>query len=269
LTCANCGAPVPERFCGRCGQERKTLRVAFHRLVGEGIAESFSLDSKIARTLGALVLAPGEATRRYLAGKRASQTSPIKLYLLLSFLYFFASAVGPSRVEVGTGDAQGAPMQVSGDDLGALREMGGVGGRLADRLEALERLPPEEVRRRVNAGISQNAPTAMFFLVPLLALLLRLFFLRSGLFFAEHAVFALHLHALAFLLLIPGTILGSPRATNAGWLAAGLHGVAAMRRVYGRGWAGTVARAFAIGFVYAFCLVVALLVALLAAILAA
>jgi hypothetical protein len=262
---------VTERFCGRCGQERKTLRVAFHRLAGEAIAESLTLDSKLARTLATLLVRPGEATRAYLAGRRASQTSPVKLYLLLSFLYFFAGALAPSRVEVVAGaserDEDGAPLVMSDDELRALREHGGVGARLADRLERVVRLPPDEARQRLQAQFAEKAPVAMFFLVPVLAVLLRLFYRRSGLYLAEHAVLALHIHAVAFLFLVPGVLSGSSAASNAGWLASGLHGVAAMRGVYGRRWLPTLARAAAVGLLYAISLGLALVGALMAALL--
>lgn len=269
--CANCGAAVPERFCGRCGQERKTLRVAFHRLVGEALAESFSFDSRIARTLATVVLRPGAATLSYLAGRRASQTSPIKLYLLLSFLYFFTGALAPSGVEITAGAPQeqqeGAPLSMSDEELRELRGSGAFGSRLADRLERVLRLPPDEARRRMNAQFAENAPVAMFFLVPGLAVLLRLFYRRSGLYLAEHAVLALHVHAVAFLFLVPGALSGSSAATNAGWFASGLHAIAAMRRVYGRSWLATLARAAAVGLLYSMSLGLAVLVALMAALL--
>ena len=46
-----------------------------------------------------------------------------------------------------------------------------------------------------------NAPFSMFVLLPFYALLLKLVYIRSGKYFVEHVVFALHLHSLAFLLL--------------------------------------------------------------------
>lgn len=261
---------MPDRFCGRCGQERKTLRVAFHRIVGEGIAESLSLDSRISRTLAMLVLRPGQATRAYLDGKRASQTSPIKVYLLLSFLFFFIGAFRPGgglefKMEDGTAED---PAIVSSEGLRELREAGGLGARVADRVEAISALPAGEVRRAVNAGFTENVPKAMFFLVPLLALLLRLFYLRSGYYFAEHVVLALHAHAVAFLFLLPGAISGWSGLTSAGLVAAGAHTASAMHRVYGRGWPGTLARAAVIAWLYLMALGVVLVAVVVAAFMA-
>lgn len=86
--CSNCGTVGSERFCPVCGQ----LAADFHRpvwtLVGEGLADSFSLDGRIARTLPALMFRPGHVTRSYLDGKRARYVPPFRLFLLCSLLFF-------------------------------------------------------------------------------------------------------------------------------------------------------------------------------------
>lgn len=86
--CRNCATPVPDRFCPACGQ----LAANFHRpvfsLITEGLADSFSIDGRIARTLPALLLRPGVITRNYLDGKRARYVPPFRLFLLSSLLFF-------------------------------------------------------------------------------------------------------------------------------------------------------------------------------------
>lgn len=88
-----------------------------------------------------------------------------------------------------------------------------------------------------------NLPIAMFVLLPFYALLLKLLFIRSGRFYPEHLVFALHLHVLAFLL-FSGTILLPDSETGLWsaietllWLAAlvylGVYTYLAMRNYYG------------------------------------
>jgi hypothetical protein len=109
----------------------------------------------------------------------------------------------------------------------------------------------------------------MFVLVPVAALLLRLLYLRAGFFLSEHLVFALHEHSVAFALLLPGAALGSGAARGWGLALAGAHLLLAMRRVYRRGWAGTVARAAAFTALYAVALGLALGAAALVAVLSA
>jgi hypothetical protein len=267
--CPNCGAPVADRFCGACGQERKALRMPFRALVGELAGEVFSADSKIARTLGPLLVRPGAVTRAYLDGRRARYTSPVKLYLLTSFVFFLAQALGPDRGSAHAGAEDRDPVAISSDGLRELRAMGPAAARIADRIEDLSRQRPEEVRRRVGAALSENVPKAMFFLVPVLAVLLRLVYPRSGVYLAEHAVLALHEHVVAFVFLLPAVALGSSALQTAGLAATGLHLAIAMRRVYARPWTGTVVRAAVVAVLYLVGLALALAAATLAAVLVA
>ncbi len=52
-----------------------------------------SFDSKIFRTLKYLILKPGELSKEYLDGKRVSYAPPIRLYIILSILFFFLISV--------------------------------------------------------------------------------------------------------------------------------------------------------------------------------
>lgn len=267
--CANCGAEVPWRFCGACGQERsRSLRIPFLRLAGEAAGELLSVDSKVGRTLPRLFLRPGAMTRAWLEGRRASHTSPVKLYLVFSFLFFLAGALRPEGSRVVSG---GPEERVEVDDatLADLRASGALGAGVATRLEEMRRLTPAELNQRFGGALAENVPKAMFALVPALALFLRLAYRRSGVYFAEHLVFALHAHAVAFALALPGAALGHPRAQGIGFGLATLHAVLALRRAYGGTWWGTLWRAALAGWLYLLALGIALGVAAAAAFLLA
>jgi hypothetical protein len=85
--CLNCGAQLTGPYCHQCGQHahvHRTLSAFFHDLL-HGV---FHLEGKIWRTLPLLVWKPGELTRRYIDGQRASFVSPIALFLFCVFLMF-------------------------------------------------------------------------------------------------------------------------------------------------------------------------------------
>jgi len=249
--CANCGAEVRDRFCGACGQEAsRSLRIPFHRLAGEALGELLSVDSKVGRTLPPLLLRPGSMTRAWLDGRRASHTSPVKLYLVFSFLFFLAGALAPEEEAAHAASGDDRPIAVDEGSLASLREAGALGARLATRLEELRGQPPAQLRRRIGAALHENVPKAMFALVPALALLLRLVYLRAGVYLAEHLVFALHAHAVAFALGLPGALSGSARAESIGFGLAAVHGVLALRGTFGGTWWGTLWRAAAAGWLY-------------------
>jgi len=94
--CLNCGAELTGPYCHQCGQKahvHRTLAGFWHDLVHS----VFHFDGKIWRTLPLLAWRPGELTRRYVDGERASFVSPIALFLFSVFLMFavFSLTGGP------------------------------------------------------------------------------------------------------------------------------------------------------------------------------
>lgn len=108
---------------------------------------------------------------------------------------------------------------------------------LAMRLRRLGRLPREEAASAVVSGFLQRAPTMMFLMLPVFALMLKVLHLGSGRYYVEHFVFALHYHAFAFtlytLMLVLDWIPVLPSLLGL-WVL--LYLPIAMKRVYRHGW---------------------------------
>ena len=85
--CLNCGTRLVGEHCHACGQHahvHRTLTAFFHDFI-HGVLH---FEGKIWRTLPLLAWRPGELTRRYIDGRRASFISPIALFLFSVFLMF-------------------------------------------------------------------------------------------------------------------------------------------------------------------------------------
>ncbi len=170
--------------------------------------------------------------------------------------------------------------------LGALPPDSSV--RLADIHEARARIYPEANAninlpegmarsgpiRRINAARSQGeiaeagaafareaigqVPTALFLILPVFALLLKVLYARRDWYYAEHLVFGLHTHAFAFLVFT--TIACLLAVTTAGWaatlslvlfwIAIPLYFLVALKRVYRQGWIKTIAKSLVLGWAY-------------------
>ena len=91
--CLSCGAPVTGVFCVACGQKNDDLRRSVLILAREFIEDTFSFDSRMWRTLGALTTKPGRVSRAYAHGKRSRYTPPVRLFLVVSFLFFLLLGV--------------------------------------------------------------------------------------------------------------------------------------------------------------------------------
>ncbi|WP_028916619.1 DUF3667 domain-containing protein [Pseudoxanthomonas sp. J35] len=121
------------------------------------------------------------------------------------------------------------------------------------------------------AALMGSVPSALFVLVPLFALLLKLLYLGSGRSYLEHLVVALYSHAFLCLALmaqfgliaVANHFKQTPAGTTAGvvawllvlWMLVYL--LLSQKRVYGEGWLATTLRFLVAGSVYAFVLAIA------------
>ena len=88
--CANCGYDFggTEHFCPNCGQQNHPLDLSFGHVAEEVLEGVFHFDGKVFRTLRLLLFAPGQLTLRFWEGKRVAYVPPVRLYVLISFVFF-------------------------------------------------------------------------------------------------------------------------------------------------------------------------------------
>ena len=111
-----------------------------------------------------------------------------------------------------------------------------------------------------------NLPIAMFFLLPVFAMILAVCYLRRKRFFVEHLVFGMHIHTFVFLVLAAALLVPGEGAGN--WVqlflvvVSPLYVLIAMRRFYGEGWGRTLVKGFVVWNLYSFVLFPGLALAL-------
>jgi Protein of unknown function (DUF3667) len=206
--CRNCGHPAGPRFCGHCGQPLEEHRGPFLALLGELLAESFSLDGKLLRSLAALAR-PGRLTRRYLEGKRAPYLGPFRLYAVASLL-LFSSALSlqpPKASEVNlyideklvTSERPIPGRWKISLSSGGATETGWFAGQAGEKIGSLRELPPQAILDATSASMRRVLPIGLILLLPFFALALKLLYLRTGTLFVDHLVFATHIQIALFL----------------------------------------------------------------------
>jgi len=233
--CANCGARVTGEYCAECGQ----LVADFHRpilgLVRDSLADSLSLDGRIARTLPALLFRPGRITRAYLEGKRARYVPPFRLFLLASLLFFTALFTMTDRngwldgihiVKQGDGGFQVLMGEAPGDGSdGEEMTPEEVSEFLTDDVEAAEDSDVSvddlsnlvtkifEDQKLIIVGIQQWAPRLSLLLLPIMAINLALLYAwRRKIYVYDHVIVSLHFQSWLYiggtLLILLGVIFG-------------------------------------------------------------
>jgi ribosomal protein L32 len=92
--CENCGAQLSGRYCAQCGQAAIDYRRSFRHVIIDVLDSFLNWDSKFFATIGLLIAKPWRLTNEFLAGMRIRYVHPLRLYLLASFLFFFAVNYG-------------------------------------------------------------------------------------------------------------------------------------------------------------------------------
>jgi hypothetical protein len=89
-TCKNCEHPldVSDRFCSNCGQKNTTKRLSLNDFFREFLANFYSYDSKIRKTVTSLFTKPGHAAFEFVEGKRTKYANPFRFYLSVSLIFF-------------------------------------------------------------------------------------------------------------------------------------------------------------------------------------
>lgn len=266
--CLNCGETLLGEFCWRCGQESVDPRPSFRQLAGELVGDVLNLDTKLLRTLRPLLFRPGVLTREYLAGRRVCHVTPLKIYLIAALVFFGLIAFLPrASVSVYTRGQRQATSSEGGMKVSfEFPARYPFFDRTLQVAGARAKAHPQEFA----GAVFDNLPRAFFLLLPLFALLLKLFYRRQNRYYLNHLVFALHYHAFVFLALALLVVLSRPWVQ--GPLARPLiflvlAGLAvylpvALRRVYGGSWPTTLLKLFglAAGYALAFSGTVGLLI---------
>lgn len=245
--CTNCAAsltaPLPA-FCPHCGQETRIRAPTLGEFLQQLGGAYLSTEGALWRTLRLLLTRPGELTRRYLAGQRRHFVLPLRLYLTVSVLVLLALRLVAQHTFETQPDLQITTRATNGSiellwARAGLRNgeffcenlPASVCKRLERRLTLDPKVLGEEVPALGQRMLSAIGP-AMFLLLPVFALLLKVAYWRRGLRLTEHLVMALHLHAFWFIALAV-TLLPLGGWGGLAWLAVPVYTWLAMGRVYG------------------------------------
>ena len=168
-------------------------------------------DSRLWSTVGALLFKPGFLTCEFLAGRRVQYLPPLRLYLVLSLLFFVIAALNRGEeVTVLVMPQDGSqilptkPLVLASS--GERRRRGEQACNEIGTNGAFERLlsqgchkAVQDDGRALSETYKHNIPRAIFLSLPILALALKPLYRRSRRYYVEHLLFLLHNHAFIFL----------------------------------------------------------------------
>jgi hypothetical protein len=303
--CGNCGTPLRGEYCYQCGQPIEGLVRHFGSVLGDVVDSVFNIDARIVHTLLPLYFRPGRLTLDYFAGKRARHVTPFRLVFFLAISAFLSiqvllriDATGfvlyQSSADVGSSSSAAATGHDSHFANGNINfngkvvwnretkpwHLGGLPAFANDLLnDAIENarnnlhhlnsgdaVEERTANEHLLGGLLAVAPQVLFVLLPVFALMLKLFYVFKRRMYMEHLIVAMHSHAFIMLSLIVlvmlhmvhsaiaplvpllGHVFDLMQAAAWIWLFACL--LIVQKRVYRQGWLVTTLKYVAIGICY-------------------
>jgi hypothetical protein len=197
--CSNCGTALSGRYCSSCGQRADTAAHTVGHFFHEAIEAFTHFDSRLWGTLRPLLRRPGFLTREYFAGRRARYLPPLRLYLIMSVLFFVLNAM--------LSGSPGAHGGVKFDKSDTVQDCDHLkvdlkwGPLLLPRLKAACKKMATDNGRGFSENMANNLGRALFVFLPLMAALMKLMYWRPPRYYLQHLLLLLHNHACVFLVL--------------------------------------------------------------------
>ena len=226
--CPNCETSLEhlESFCPNCGQKNQDILLPLKAHLKDLFESIFNWDSRLIRSIKALFFNPGKMTVEFNEGKRRRYMPPLRLYLIASILFFLlfnltsereiekvGSSIEESIADVsdtiditlGTVSFESTGQEVlnmkhlNDNQLDSVLISKGIEPTFINRLSIRQSI------KTLTGGMTelyrqfmQNASIGMFFLMPVFAGLLMIFYRKPKRFYVEHLILSVHLHSLVF-----------------------------------------------------------------------
>lgn len=246
----------PIEAAHRAARDEQLPRLRSRDVVSSFFNDVLELDLPILRTIVDMALRPGRLCRAYLSGYRRRFSNPMRYAFLMAAVMALVYAImGTSPSAVIEQMVQPPTIVVTDGEAPAdASDAESANGATEEEDDS------EEARRRTREQLQQHAEWMQgqvranqhylaFFMLPLFALLMKLFFRRAGFNFAEHYAIILFIygqsfffHALFGLVSLTTTVLG---IVSTMFLLA-VYETWAVHQVYGEGWVRTILKMIAL-----------------------
>jgi hypothetical protein len=282
----NCGHQGHGKYCSECGQDYAELKKPFKDLVKD-VFDLINLDERIFRSIGPFLLKPGFLSGEYLKGRRKKYISPFRLFLLMSLIFFFLAQATSKRYASNSDEdwvqikTDTSDVVITDDSLAIeLLSNDSIFGVRVDSLASRKSMRKADRNRHIREsavqaltnknlfiqGFFETISYSLFLLMPIFALLLKLLFIRRRVFYIEHLIFSIHMHAFALLVLSIMILLSRITGENNEFISVMLilipvYFTGGMKRFYQQSYLKIILKEFILIFFYILILIITLLVA--------
>lgn len=225
--CKNCGHELHSQYCSVCGQFAHLANRPFGESLAFYLEHHYGLDHKLGSTLYNLFFRPWFLTNEYMVGRIARHVHPFKLYFFASILLFGVALSFTPLSKHGMKDADEQMVQNS-DSVKVASTPAGAKVTTSQKVKAAAQAKEDDIdettfdsfieslaktklkgktKGEVTEMITHNLSLSVLVLMPIFALLLKLFYIRrKQYFYMNHLIHSIHLHTVLFILIAIGAI---------------------------------------------------------------
>ncbi len=286
INCKNCDTPFVGKFCPNCGQSVKDYEKPFGLLLYDLMGNIFAFDTRLWKTLKAVLFQPGKMAGEFIVGHRVRYMPPFRLYVFISFIFFLLlNTVTLNTIEKNYKQSDGEIVKLANNnrknfilfnskDIDIAQEDTIVGKN--SEMEEVDKEDKEVLDhiKDINSHPEYYLPQFfkylswfLFLLMPLYGALLWLFFRKSYKYYLGHLIFAINQHSFLFIIFIVMMLLsyflpGMASAMN-GWLflLVPVYSIIGAHKLYKKKWLTVFGRLFAIFFMYSITIITGLVLA--------
>ena len=161
--CLNCHEQLPATasFCPNCGQKATTGLISLKEFIQNFVDNVFNLDSRIVQTLRWLFI-PAKLTQEYFKGKHKTYYHPIRLYLVMSIIFFaalnFVGDIGDgSDIVTINNDGKKTTLEEmiekEANKIIFLEELDTLSGQIAEFQEGTAKAALDSLKKKIGDGL--------------------------------------------------------------------------------------------------------------------
>ncbi len=264
MNCPNCTFEIldEDKYCSKCGQRNTSLRITLKEFLSSFFEEYLSFDTRFFRSIGPLLFKPAFLANKFFEGKRKKYLNPLRFYVFISFITFLLAGfadlnfinVDDSNIVINEQDTGTEKIQLT-TPFGEDEEVEVNQSKIKAAIDQLV-----QNKDIINANIIRYLSVALFFLMPIFALINFLVFFRRKDFYLEHLILSFQIHTFFLILSIVGLLVYFASDFNIFGLillCLTIYTVMAMKKYYNTSWGGSIWRFFVSVGTYSFILLMA------------
>ena len=181
--CVTCKSEISGHYCSNCGEKVIDEKDYSIKTFLHNTLHAFTnIDNTAFRSFYYLIKRPGFLTKEYLTGRRKPYLKPVQIFLIANLIYFIVQPLTKFN-------GFNTPLHTQMHRLPYSR----IASVMVENKLEKSNVSYDDYERIYNTRSTTYAKSLIFLMIPMVALILKLLFIKSNRCFVEHLIFSIHM----------------------------------------------------------------------------